>query len=373
MEQHAVPQNISSYQFHLVGDMTLKQFLEIAGGVVVGVIFYATGLPSIIKWPLILISVGFGAALAFVPFEERPLEQWMFAFIRSIYSPTLFHWEKRDPEKYFQDEAVATQGPAQAPTSVFSKIPFLAKLEDTETTYLSKISGLFSPSLPQQQKTQEPTLLAETPQTAPQPTAPPLSQTTNIAASMTPRAGEILTMHGVTEEIIKPISTGTAKRDVQVPQTTMISLGQTDGSGKSARPHIFVQEVQQGGADLTPTNVPQTLVPHETAAAVKVEAPQIKFSTSVAPPYVPTIPNTISGQVMDSSGNVVEGVILEIKDDKGRAVRALRTNKTGSFLIVTPLTNGRYEIFADKEGLTFNSTNFDADGQIIQPIAIKAS
>ncbi len=372
MEQHAVPQNISSYQFHLVGDMTLKQFLEIAAGVVVGVVFYATGLPSIIKWPLILISVGFGAALAFVPFEERPLEQWMFAFIRSVYSPTLFHWEIRDTEKYFQDEAVATQGPAPAATSVFSKIPFLAKLEDTESTYLSKISGLFSPTLPQQ-KPQEPTLLSETPMAeTPQPAVAQPSQTTNVASVM-PRAGEILTMHGVTEETIRPMSSGITKRNVQVPQTTMISLGQTDGSGKSARPHIFVQEVQQGGADLTPTSVPQTLVPHETVDKVKKETPEVKFSTSVAPPYVPTIPNTISGQVMDSNGNVVEGVILEIKDDKGRAVRALRTSRTGSFLIVTPLTNGKYEIFADKEGLTFSPTSFDAEGQLIEPIAIKAS
>src|SRR5260221_3844533 len=114
-EQHPVPQNISSYQFHLVGDMTLKQFLELAAGVVVGIIFYATGLPSLIKWPLIFLSAGFGAALAFIPFEERPLEQWIFAFFRSIYSPTLFHWEKQSGVKYFQDEnqPVATAAAAR--------------------------------------------------------------------------------------------------------------------------------------------------------------------------------------------------------------------------------------------------------------------
>src|SRR5258708_6741719 len=109
MEQHPVPQNISSYQFHLVGDMTLKQFLELAGGVVVGIIIYATGLPAIIKWPLILFSAGLGAALAFVPLEERPLEKWIFAFIRSVYSPTLFHWEKIENVKYFQDEDITDQ------------------------------------------------------------------------------------------------------------------------------------------------------------------------------------------------------------------------------------------------------------------------
>lgn len=368
MEQHAVPQNISSYQFHLVGDMTLKQFLEIAGGVVVGVLFYATGLPSLIKWPLILISVGFGAALAFVPFEERPLEQWIYAFIRSVYAPTLFHWEKRDQvEKYFQDETAATPVQTKPAPSMFSKIPFLAKLEDSENTYLNKLSGLLNPTgAVGPQETVAPVQPEVTPVKSVQPA-------TNVTASMMPRAGDILTMHGVTEEIIKPMSPGTSKRDVQVPQTTVITLGQTSDTGKAVRPHIFVQEVQQGGADLTPTSVPQTLVPHEPVAAPAPVVAEVKFSPSVAPPYVPTIPNTVSGQVMDASGNVVEGVILEIKDDKGRAVRALRTNRTGSFLIVTPLTNGRYEIFADKEGYKFNPTNFDASGEIIQPIAIKAA
>ena len=366
MEQHAVPQNISSYQFHLVGDMTLKQFLEIAGGVVVGVIFYATGLPSLIKWPLILISVGFGAALAFVPFEERPLEQWLFAFIRSIYSPTLFHWEKKETvDRYFQDESVPQTQIKPAP-SVFSKIPFLAKLEDTESSYLNKLSGLFTPTVPLQ-KTQQ-AVVEETPQPA-APLAP--SQSTNIAANLSPRAGDILTMHDVSEETIKPIAPVVEKRDVQVPQTTMITVGQT--GEKTSRPHIFVQEVSAGGADLTPTSVPQTLVPHETVTPKPEPVAEVKFSPSVAPPYVPTIPNTVSGQVMDSSGNVIEGVILEIKDDKGRAVRALRTSRTGSFLIVTPLANGKYEIFADKEGLSFKPTNFDAQGEVIPPIAIRAN
>ena len=36
METHPVPQNISSYEFRLVGDMTLKQFLYLAGGILLG-------------------------------------------------------------------------------------------------------------------------------------------------------------------------------------------------------------------------------------------------------------------------------------------------------------------------------------------------
>jgi len=37
MEQHPIPQQISSYQFKLVGDMTLAQFGKAAGGIVIAV------------------------------------------------------------------------------------------------------------------------------------------------------------------------------------------------------------------------------------------------------------------------------------------------------------------------------------------------
>ena len=108
MEQHPIPQQISSYQFKLVGDMTLKQFFQVAGGIIVSLIFYSTPLHPLIKWPFILFSAGMGAALAFLPFQERPLERWIFAFFRSIYSPTLYYWKKTDkPEVNFEFTAAA--------------------------------------------------------------------------------------------------------------------------------------------------------------------------------------------------------------------------------------------------------------------------
>src|SRR4030042_4631996 len=105
MEQHPIPQNISSYQFRLVGDMTLKQFFQLAGGIVVGLIFYSSPLLPIIKWPFTIGSALLGVLLAFVPLEERPLERWIFAFFRAIYAPTEFFWKRTTVKpKLFQDE-----------------------------------------------------------------------------------------------------------------------------------------------------------------------------------------------------------------------------------------------------------------------------
>jgi hypothetical protein len=95
MSQHAIPQQISSYEFKLVGEMTLKQFLKAAIGVILAVAINSTKLIFFIKWPLIAICAGGGLALAFVPFQDRPLETWIGAFLKSIYSPTIFLYKKR--------------------------------------------------------------------------------------------------------------------------------------------------------------------------------------------------------------------------------------------------------------------------------------
>lgn len=95
MEQHAIPQQISSYEFKLVGEMTLKQFLKAASGIVAAVLINGTGLAGLFKWPLMIICAGTGLMFAFVPFEDRPLEVWIKAFIKSIYSPTIYTYKKK--------------------------------------------------------------------------------------------------------------------------------------------------------------------------------------------------------------------------------------------------------------------------------------
>lgn len=100
MEQHPIPQQISSYEFKLVGEMTLKQFLKAAVGIVIALIINSTKLIFIVKWPLILLFAGGGLMLAFVPFEDRPLETWIAAFLKSIYSPTIFFYKKKSNKNW---------------------------------------------------------------------------------------------------------------------------------------------------------------------------------------------------------------------------------------------------------------------------------
>ncbi len=323
MEQHPIPQQISSYQFKLVGDMTLKQFFQVAGGALVGLLFYSTSLHPIIKWPIILLATGLGAAMAFLPFQERPLEKWIIAFFRSIYSPTLFSWQKTEkPQVFFTEEAIA---PEITNVGVLNQKSSTSPLEDAEKSFLARIGSLWNVS-PQaaSDKSQE---ISPTPTTTPQP----------VVASTVPTPISV-------PQQMPTLITKSAPRLV-VEETSPVSNSQT-----TATSQIEGQKIEEK----------------------IINSSSVEFSIDAAPPHPPTIPNTISGQVMDWARKIVEGAILEIRDSNGRPVRALKSNKAGHFVIVTPLVNGKYEIIIEKEGFEFKPVSFEAKGEIIPPIAIRA-
>lgn len=105
MREHALPQDVTGYKFHIIGNMTLKQFAEVAVGVVIGVILYRTNLYPVVKFPLIALFAGGGAMIAFVPIEERPLDQWITAFFRALYRPTQYYWKRmtKIPEPFLYE------------------------------------------------------------------------------------------------------------------------------------------------------------------------------------------------------------------------------------------------------------------------------
>jgi hypothetical protein len=89
-EAHPVPQNVTEFEFHLVGDMTIKQFIYLASGIGLAYLTFAliaSKLPFL-AYPLIIIFAGSGAALAFLPIQERPLDHWLGAYFKAIFQPT---------------------------------------------------------------------------------------------------------------------------------------------------------------------------------------------------------------------------------------------------------------------------------------------
>ncbi|HDQ88726.1 MAG TPA: PrgI family protein, partial [candidate division WWE3 bacterium] len=92
-KQHAVPQNIMDVEFKLIGSLTMRQFVYL---VVFAIMAYMAKLsvPQPFTWFFALGIALAGIALAFVPIEERGLDEWLVNFIKVINSPTERIWKK---------------------------------------------------------------------------------------------------------------------------------------------------------------------------------------------------------------------------------------------------------------------------------------
>jgi hypothetical protein len=141
MEQHPVPQPISSYEFRLIGSMTLKQFAKLAACCLVALIFYALPLPAFLKWPGIVFFALLGIGLAFLPINERPLDVWIISFLKAVFSPTQYIWKKETPLPVSQPKftpPVISQSVPQPQVQPQPPPP------DKEAEFLKNIQSLFT-------------------------------------------------------------------------------------------------------------------------------------------------------------------------------------------------------------------------------------
>ncbi len=157
MKQHPIPQDITNYKFHLIGQMTLKQFGFVALATIIDFAIFKTNLIGVIKWPLIFIIAGLGAAIAFVPVEERPLDHWISTFFKNIYKPTKFFWKKANKiPDFFNYKITSTQADYFAPNvnlnpakkqrifEYLKSIPTDEKLDAFDVEENNKINNILS-------------------------------------------------------------------------------------------------------------------------------------------------------------------------------------------------------------------------------------
>jgi hypothetical protein len=313
MEQHAIPQQISSYEFKLVGDMTLKQFLKAAVGIILAILINTTKLIVIVKWPLMLVFAGGGLLLAFVPFEDRPLETWIFAFIKSIYSPTIYLYKKKAGRNWLEiDSKLIDVDDADKPIDNQNAFVSVQKQTSGVVPTGNKLKGFM----------------------------------------------DSIKIVGITDKKVND-------KKIEEKQSGVMTenkiIQQTKGDVKVAT------EVK------SPTEPDWR--EQKTDLNLKTEklgaTGQANFG-AIPMPDRPDIANIIVGMATSIDGKIIDGVIVEIQDKYGNPARVIKTNSLGQFKISTPLANGRYLIIADKEGYTFDRVNVDLSDQIIEPIRIIA-
>ncbi len=94
MQQHAVPQNVTSFEFKIVGFLTLKQFAMLATCGVLAFISFLSIENFVLKIVVVIFLVGLGVLLAFGSIQNIPFYRWIFIFIKAIFSPTQRVWIK---------------------------------------------------------------------------------------------------------------------------------------------------------------------------------------------------------------------------------------------------------------------------------------
>ena len=360
MQQHPIPQNVTTYQFRIVGDMTLKQFVELASGVVIAVILYNIGLPAIVKWPFMTIFAATGAAFAFLPLQGRPLDIWVKNFLKSVYMPTIFLWQKEEKLPSF-----------------FSYKP-QTKKESVRKTITPEERAQYSQymqSLPQKKKLtafdqQEGQFLNNINKYLQTATGiNPLSVLPN-ASSQTEN-----NIPSIRVRQLQPINslqkTNTSK---QPKTTTQQSASQTSFVPKKA-PVVKMAESFQAPLEIGTPYMQKKPSPVPTKTAITAppkKRHRRKKEIKIVLPPPPEFPNILCGIVLNNEGKVLPNAIIEIRDKSGMPVRASKTNKVSQFSLATPLQNGTYEIEVEHPDFSFDIIKLNASGSIIPPITIKA-
>ena len=348
MQQHPVPQNVTQYQFRLVGDMTLKQFLELAGGMVVAYLFFASNLLFFIKWPLALGSLLLGVGLAFFPIEERPLDVWIINFLKSIYAPTRFVWQKTTklPDLFsFKAHDIVEKKTStktvKAPTLPVQPTPTTDYSED-ELAKLKSLEGRFSDS-----KSATPT--------------------NNSTAKSKPKKPDVSVRKLSTSKVIFD-----AQKPLPTQNKTAATIKTATKPSTQSRSEAETPPLASGvGTPHKATISKDIFVSNPTVTTQKLTA--TGETENIKLPASPKKPNIVVGMVIDKGGAIVSGAIIEIINSDGISARAIKANSLGQFYISTPLPPGKYVLEVEKDGFTFPRQSLTINNKLISPILLRAS
>ena len=341
MEAHPIPQNITSFQFKLVGDMTLKQFMYLAAGLGSAYLIFITLAAQfpILAWPLIVVFSISGVAFAFLPFQDRPLDHWLKAFLRSVYTPTKRVWEKNG--HIFSEEPLFNSRLNTFLTNQGAQVNIPHISLPTNPTSIP-----IQTTPPQATKPAAPT---------PMPTPEQLSETVKLAREAQNLQQQIIqTEHDLAQ--IKVDSATPGANTAAYTERLNALLGNLQR---------LVRETTDVRSQLTKDE------PKGVTRTIKVEvinpAPRPKVQLVLT-----SLPNVINGIVIDSAGNYLTDVVVVVRDKDGLPVRALKTNKLGQFTGATPLPNGTYTVEMEKESFVFDILKIELDGKLLPAISIAA-
>ena len=208
-----------------------------------------------------LISAVGGLALAFLPYQDRPLETWIGAFLKSIYSPTVFIYKKKKPENWLDIDLTK-----KIENKEEEKIEVPQKEERKVKEFIESL-----PSVERERRVKEDLKTEEV---------------EKIAEKMEEKVKEKLETRKQKPEIKQEEETG----------------DKTKGMGVESRP----------------------VGPKLDLKTQKLEATGDAVFGSIPMPSIPETPNVLVGMVLSTDNKIVEGAIVDLQDKSGNSARVLK-------------------------------------------------
>jgi len=386
MENHPIPQDITGFQFKLIGNMTVKQFAYLAGGVILAWVCYILPITGFIKLPFAFVFAIIGVAFAFLPVEGRPLDVMITHFIKALLSPTQFIYQKSGRPIFITLPALATQpsmSQVQSDSGLSGKNlkSFLDslpkrpknKLDEKEMVFFQSLGNLASPQVAQPTPAfVKPHVMDDT-SVQPEPVdLPPAENDPHAEELVLEREAKALQEQLSKAKQQEQQQAGTTnqeeahKKVLELEQVLQETVGQKQELEKQLLSLRKTLEAQQ-----------KQVYRPSVATAAKEETKNVRsipkgMGKAVGLPNASEFPNIVSGIVKDPRGNSLSNILVEIKDSENNPVRAFKTNALGQFASATPLTNGTYTIeFEDpKTENKFDIIQFSASGEVILPIEV---
>jgi hypothetical protein len=397
IENHPIPQDITGFQFKLIGSMTIKQFGYLTGGLIIAWVFYISPLFFLLKMLFAFISAVTGASLAFLPINGRPLDVMISHLVNAILRPTQYVYQQSSQDlseketKSLKDfgkkrQSISDMSDQQLQTflKTLPKNTNINKLDQKEMVMIQNLNQHFSTVAPQPTSQTLPSFTPQhafanqAPQSLPDLPGARRTEPKNVVTPPQPVQPKII-------EDVLPKTIPPSQANIQPPPP--------DNTEQFLEAHQKVLELQQNLSDVQlqkqqleeklinlqkqMTTQSQTVLTPQIAKQEPQEAKLVKsvpqnMTKSVGLIAAPEFPNVISGIVKDPRGNPLPNILVEVNDLQGNAIRAFKTNALGQFMSATALGNGDYVIqFEDPRGQNnFETVGFKASGQVIMPLEI---
>lgn len=354
--------------------MTVKQFIYLAlGAAIAFILYFFVPIPHTVSIIIGFITVSIGVFFAFVQIDGRPFDTMLINFIRALFSPTKYVYEK-DGGNISNTNTMQTAAPQQAQSTA-------------------------PPPQPQPQPQ-----IVVTPPPAPIPTPMPVTpigpvieiqtQAPIVPPPPTAQDGNEKAIEDA-EKIIENEKKLEEKEEelkkeleeAKAESAASQAQNQPNPNQKSAEEleKILMETIAQKEAmekeflilkaklessqteKFKPSSAPEPLKESSTAR----EIPK-GMESSVGIPGVNDVPNLIKGIVKDPRGNPLANILVEVKDAEDNPVRAFKTSGLGQFASATAVSNGKYTlVFEDpKDENKFDVIEIEAKGEFIPPLEI---